>query len=52
MLQFYNSLSPAWQWSLIIAALALATSVFIYVSGAVRYGPRKNVMTQASATRR
>jgi uncharacterized membrane protein YqiK len=39
MLQFYNSLSPAWQWSLIIAALALATSVFVYVSGAVRYIP-------------
>ncbi len=39
MLQFYNSLSPAWQWSLIIAALALAISVFIYVSGAVRYIP-------------
>ena len=39
MLQFYNSLSPALQWSLIIAALALAISVFIYVSGAVRYIP-------------
>lgn len=39
MLQYYYSLSPAWQWSLIIATIALAISVFLYVSGAIRYIP-------------
>jgi uncharacterized membrane protein YqiK len=39
MLPYYYSLSPAWQWSLNIAAIALAISIFVHVSGAVRYIP-------------
>jgi len=39
MLQYYYSLSPAWQWTLIIAAATLAVAGFAYVSGAVRYIP-------------
>jgi uncharacterized membrane protein YqiK len=43
MLQYYYSLSPAWQWTLIIAAIGLAIAVFLYVSGAVRYIPNNRL---------
>ncbi len=39
MLQHYYSLSPAWQWTLIIATITVAVAGFLYVSGAVRYIP-------------
>jgi len=39
MLSYWYSLSPAWQWTIILALIALATGAFVYVGGMVRYIP-------------
>jgi uncharacterized membrane protein YqiK len=39
MLAFYYSLSPAWQWTILLSGIALVTGGFVFVSGMVRYIP-------------
>jgi len=39
MLEYFHSLSPAWHWTIILAAITVAIAGFVYVSGMVRYIP-------------
>lgn len=37
MLTYWTTLSPFWQWTLIVAGSLLACALFLWISGAVRY---------------